>query len=61
MSLAYACDKDGCDTYQHQERARGGWLTVHELGAEKVWHFCSSDCLLLFFGQRSPGEELPGR
>jgi hypothetical protein len=61
MSLAYACDGEDCDTYQHQERARSGWLTVCELGNERTWHFCSVDCLLLFFGQRSPGEELPGR
>lgn len=73
MSLAYACDREGCDTFQRTEQARGGWLTVHELDSgamrtiserdpEKPWHFCSVDCLLAFFGRRSPLQDLtPGQ
>lgn len=61
MSAAYACDRDGCDTFQRAERARSGWVRVTELGVDRAWEFCSHDCLLLFFGQRPPGEELPGR
>lgn len=62
MSMAYACDRDGCDTFQRQERARSGWLTVFEVGPrDDPWHFCSADCLLLFFGRRAPGVEImPG-
>jgi len=65
MSQAYVCDRDGCDTFQRVERARAGWLTVCEMGTSRddddPWHFCSADCLLLFFGQRPAGEEVPGR
>lgn len=62
MSMAYACDQSGCDSHQKTSQARAGWLTVHELGTEAVWHFCSADCLLLFFGQRPAGEDLtPGQ
>lgn len=56
MSMAYACDREGCETYQRSERARAGWVTVMELGVERTWHFCSHDCLLVFFAGRSPGE-----
>jgi len=58
--MAYACDRDGCDSYQHQARARAGWLSVVELGHDdRLWHFCSTDCLLMHFGRRAPGEEIP--
>jgi hypothetical protein len=56
MSLAFACDRDQCDSFQRSENARAGWLTVMELGVDRTWHFCSHDCLLTFFAGRPPGE-----
>jgi hypothetical protein len=62
MSLAYACDRAGCDTWHRAEHIRAGWLTVverHE-DRDRDFQFCSVDCLLLHFGARSPGQEIAG-
>lgn len=57
MAKAYVCDRGGCDTFQRAS-ARNGWFTVRELGLDLVWDFCSADCLLLHYGQRSPVESM---
>jgi len=61
MSMAYACDR--CDSWHRVEHVRSGWLNVIERGEDRDrdYQFCSVDCLLLFFGARSPGEEAPGK
>lgn len=59
MSLAWHCDRDTCDTWQHP-RDDGSipesWYYVETDDGEH--HYCSVNCLLLDMAQLSPLEEL---
>ena len=55
MSLARHCDGLNCDTWQRLDsEIRQDWIDVSEEGEQT--HFCSADCLLLFYARRAPEE-----
>ncbi|MGH3095490.1 MAG: hypothetical protein ACRDMV_05755 [Streptosporangiales bacterium] len=60
MSLAWLCDKQGCDTWQRlpDECIPRGWLVVATGDDGDEQHFCSIECLLVHHAQFEPLEEM---
>lgn len=62
MSLAYHCDREGCDTWQRLPSANPLWLVVSGGVGNRApdSHFCCLDCLTHWAAANSAPTETVG-